>query len=420
MSPTPMPRRTSSLVLRALLPVLLWAMLAVAACRKDEKAAAGAGEAAGSLARPAAPSGPGSGPGQAAPGDGPGPANAPDTASPTTPAPAPDPAMVRERAQALIKDWLDAQNRGDFPAYIALYDAERFTGIKRVHTGKITRMDLAAWKTDRGRMFRRPMTVAAEDIQMSTWLDAGAGLPRGVTSLGFVQRWKSGAYADHGPKVLRLLWTGDRHRIVYEDMIASERGWAPEPGPRAAAVEAVLQKLGPYSDPAPIIAGLDRDMLVEVARLGGCEAAMLAAERLSDMGDDTFLPRRPDRDDPDRMARVLCMLPHDMDSDRGLAVFRSFLPPAGEVSLSMDECLDEGEEPDEIPPITRKTADDLPFDQRFGGIELMPCTPGKDAGAVVCDGYGSGEGYQITLAPAADGKLYIRAIDHYRLTGCGC
>jgi hypothetical protein len=69
--------------------------------------------------------------------------------------------IADSEAAALIDAWLGVQNQGDLAAYEALY-ARRFTGIKRA--GARTRQyDRDGWVKDRGRMFRRKMTVTADD-----------------------------------------------------------------------------------------------------------------------------------------------------------------------------------------------------------------------------------------------------------------
>src|SRR5690242_15145718 len=47
--------------------------------------------------------------------------------------------------------WVDAQNRGDFDAYIASYGAG-FVGV-RSNDGKEVKLDLAGWKKERKKMF---------------------------------------------------------------------------------------------------------------------------------------------------------------------------------------------------------------------------------------------------------------------------
>jgi hypothetical protein len=46
------------------------------------------------------------------------------------------------------------------------------------------------------------------------------------------------------------------------------------------------------------------------------------------------------------------------------------------------------------------------------------CRAGKAKGEFICAGDGPGQSLEITLAPAADGKLYISQIDGTRNSGC--
>src|SRR5262245_4107457 len=81
------------------------------------------------------------------------PASAPATQPPRKP--------LAERAalEALLERWIDVQNKGFFEAYSSLY-ATKFQGVKRVGA-RAFRMQRSTWLADRGRMFKRPMTVRA-------------------------------------------------------------------------------------------------------------------------------------------------------------------------------------------------------------------------------------------------------------------
>jgi ketosteroid isomerase-like protein len=113
--------------------------------------------------------------------------------------------------RALVDAWLEAQNRGDFAAYGALY-ATRMTGVKRV--GPRTRtFDRARWLTDRERMFRRPMVVVADDIEVR----GGSA----VATVELVQTFRQGKFEDRGPKRLIIVREGDALRIASEEMLQS-------------------------------------------------------------------------------------------------------------------------------------------------------------------------------------------------------
>lgn len=175
---------------------------------------------------------------------------------PATPRPAAVRAQADADARAFLARWTASQERLDFGAYAALYEPRAFRGVKRTHDGKITSYDFAGWKADRARMFRRKFEVAAEPLAVATWLDPGAHLKTGMISIRFVQRWKSGRYADHGVKVLHLWRDKDRAlRITYEDLLNSEPDWDDQVAPAAAqalapprgaaAARALWSKLAP-------------------------------------------------------------------------------------------------------------------------------------------------------------------------------
>ena len=148
--------------------------------------------------------------------------------------------QVREEDKALLDRWIAAQNQHDFEAYLAMYEPKHFRGIKRTHEGGVKEFDFAGWKKDRKRMVLGKAEVAAELLDIATWLDAGSKLKPGVSHVRFTQRWRGGGYADHGVKVL-FLWRDARgvQRIVYEDLLNSEPGWDRAP---AADIEDVALK----------------------------------------------------------------------------------------------------------------------------------------------------------------------------------
>lgn len=118
----------------------------------------------------------------------------------------------RQDAEALLAAWLAAQNQGDLAGYQKLY-GERFTGVRR-SGARVRRFDRAGWMADRGRMFGKPMVVAA---------DALVVLARGSqTHLFFTQSFEQGSYKDTGRKWMALERAGDgRLLIAREEMLDS-------------------------------------------------------------------------------------------------------------------------------------------------------------------------------------------------------
>ena len=121
------------------------------------------------------------------------------------------PGLDRAAVAALVESWKDAQNRGDFAAYQALY-AARMTGVKRVGA-RVYTFDRAGWMKDRGRMFGKKMEVAADQVEVTP--AAGSALVR------LVQRFKQGRFQDVGPKELVVVAEGGGLRIAREEMLAS-------------------------------------------------------------------------------------------------------------------------------------------------------------------------------------------------------
>jgi ketosteroid isomerase-like protein len=126
---------------------------------------------------------------------------------------------IEAHAKTLMERWLAAQNDGDFERYAALY-APDFKGVRRTATGKPKEFDLEGWKADRKKMFEKKMEVAADGITIAP------DKTPGVTVVTFTQRWRTGKYADHGQKVIKLRADADGvHRIIVEDMRTSTSGW---------------------------------------------------------------------------------------------------------------------------------------------------------------------------------------------------
>ena len=200
---------------------------------------------------------------------------------------------ARAAASTLLEAWKVAQNKGDAEAYFALYEPKEFKGLKRTHRGKVASFDFPAWRKDRGSMFKNAFEVAVEDPRIETWLDAESTLEPGVSSVRFLQRWRSKGYADHGPKSL-LLWRDPRDgktRLVFEELLLSRPGWdepAREPSslPAVAAAATVDEMTAALRG-----AGLDALSAGDVSlALDDPHARGLALKALAGMGSLDCLP----------------------------------------------------------------------------------------------------------------------------------
>lgn len=164
------------------------------------------------------------------------PEGAPPGADPKAPAAEPPATAASQGKQAaldLVGRWLQAQNAGDFAAYQALY-APRFTGVRRSGP-RTVKLDRAGWMKDRGRMFDKKMTVAADDVEVA--------LAATTTSVRFRQRFKLGGYQDAGPKLVVLVLEGGRLAIAREEMLASRPGGA-RPARDASALDRFAFMMG--------------------------------------------------------------------------------------------------------------------------------------------------------------------------------
>ncbi len=122
------------------------------------------------------------------------------------------PRIDKEDVQGLLEAWLQAQNQGDYEAYSALY-ADRFYGVKR--SGPRTyRFGRDGWLQDRQRMFRKQVTVKADQVQITS--------ASRTAEIRFLQTWSSGSYKDVGPKQLVVTREGEALKLAREEMLSSK------------------------------------------------------------------------------------------------------------------------------------------------------------------------------------------------------
>ena len=146
------------------------------------------------------------------------------------------------QARALLDRWLQAQNDGDFALYQSLY-ATPFVGVRRSGTRKVE-LDRAGWLKDRARMFKKKMTVTADEIDVRT---AGA-----VTTLRFRQTWRSASWGDVGHKELQVVSEAGAPRIAREEQLDS-RPLLPE-GPSFLLAAPDVTAEGAQANAAPLVA----------------------------------------------------------------------------------------------------------------------------------------------------------------------
>lgn len=137
------------------------------------------------------------------------PAKAPSEKKPEKTGPA---SRTTKEVQDFVDSWVKAQNEGHFEAYSRLY-ATRFMGVKRA-AGRTFHFDRAGWLEDRQKMFRKPMVVAASDVEVRTAAN--------TSDVVFRQAWTSGAYADEGQKRLLIVEEKGNLAIAIEEMLVSE------------------------------------------------------------------------------------------------------------------------------------------------------------------------------------------------------
>ena len=125
-----------------------------------------------------------------------------------------DSTEVEKDAEALLDEWLDAQNDQNFANYKTLYGAE-FRGVKRVELEE-KYFARAAWLVDRQGMFSKSFTVVAKDVKITKQAD-------GAMVVRFEQKWSSANYSDVGTKELVLKVVDGELRIVREEQLNSTK-----------------------------------------------------------------------------------------------------------------------------------------------------------------------------------------------------
>jgi molybdate transport system substrate-binding protein len=130
---------------------------------------------------------------------------------PTTPPPVKKAGLDETAVRDVVTAWLDAQNKGDFAAYQALY-AERFGGVKRVGARR-WKFDRKGWMKDRERMFGKPMTVTADEIDVHVSTSSAV--------VRFKQTFEQGRFKDAGDKQLVIAEDKTGLHIGREEMLQS-------------------------------------------------------------------------------------------------------------------------------------------------------------------------------------------------------
>lgn len=122
------------------------------------------------------------------------------------------PDIERSQVVDLVKQWLKAQNEGEFSTYLDVY-ADTMVGIKRVGQ-EVSEFDRDGWERDRKRMFDDGVEVSITEPEVRV-------SPR-LAVVEFEQTFKSGKFTDRGPKRLVIQAMPAGPRIIREEMLESE------------------------------------------------------------------------------------------------------------------------------------------------------------------------------------------------------
>ena len=363
-------------------------------------------------------------------------------AGPPNAAPAPAPALTVERVRTEIHDllasWSREQDLKNFEDYIGHYHRERFTGVRRTKNGKVREYDVAGWENDRAKMFRTKasMTVDYDEVRITTWLDPGSRLESGISEARFIQRFKSGSYADHGPKLMRLLRDSSGvHKITYEDMLASYPGWRPPAEERLITLRDELMREDHRSPPdlreqlLAVIAGLPLERQRAFLEHRDCVIQAFTAAAFARRGDRSHLVRIADIATPHDLHRFLCQLqvgPENSTEDMGLeeddtleTLLLPFKPPSGAVLSETETCDFENESAPDV--VERETLDWISGIETAGEYyvrDVLSCGyRAGTSGEYSCFG-GHNPTLEVKYKVADNGRPYVSGLASYQPMSC--
>lgn len=124
-----------------------------------------------------------------------------------------------EEIQNFLNGWGQLQTSKNINGYLALY-ASDFRGVKRTVTGKTTSYNYQEWVLDRRQMYQKGenISVTADNVGITNYDNAN-----GVITVEFMQHYNSSSYSDLGRKQMKLRREGISYKIVYEEMLDSQK-----------------------------------------------------------------------------------------------------------------------------------------------------------------------------------------------------
>jgi hypothetical protein len=151
-----------------------------------------------------------------------------DNSQPTATTPETEEVLPKEEVQSLTESeirafmqrWLKVYNTHTFDTYTKMYDPELFVGIKRPLGGAKNTYNYDGWVENKRTEFRKyKPEVLMNNLRVTNLNENGR------SKVSFEQIWISYAtnYADKGEKVMTLRKVNGDIKIVYEELLYSER-----------------------------------------------------------------------------------------------------------------------------------------------------------------------------------------------------
>lgn len=122
--------------------------------------------------------------------------------------------LTSDAVYKLLARWENAQDTQNFASYESCYGYS-FRGVLRTSSGRVKTYGFNEWMKDRRRMITQSgsMNVDAKNVRISVAGDSA--------TVEFDQYYRTTAYSDWGPKIMKVKATSEGAKIVYEELKAS-------------------------------------------------------------------------------------------------------------------------------------------------------------------------------------------------------
>ncbi len=128
--------------------------------------------------------------------------------------------LTKDEIEAFMQRWVKVYNTHTYDTYMKMYDSDLFVGIKRPLDGRKNTYNYDGWADNKRTEFRKfKPEVYMNNLRVTNLNE------NGKSKVSFEQVWVSytSNYADKGEKVMTLRKVNGDIKIVYEELLYSER-----------------------------------------------------------------------------------------------------------------------------------------------------------------------------------------------------